>query len=57
MKTNKGTPEVSELRPAGRRRNRNSGRQYGSLEMSPDKMKALIHELRVHQIELQIPAK
>ena len=55
MKTNKGTPEVSELRRRAEDEIETAaGSTEASPEMSPEKMKALIHELRVHQIELQM---
>ena len=55
MKTNKGTPEVSELRQrAEKELETAAGSTEAFSEMSPEKMEALIHELQVHQIELQM---
>ena len=55
MKTNKGMPEVSELRlRAEKEPETAAGNTETSPEMSPEKMKALMHELEVHQIELQM---
>ena len=56
MKTNKGTLKVSELRQlAEKELETAAGSSTDAFsEMSPEKMKALIYELQVHQIELQI---
>ena len=55
MKTNKGTLKVSELRQrAEKELETAAGSTDAFSEMSPEKMKALIHELQVHQIELQM---
>ena len=55
MKTNKGTLEVSDLRQrAEKELQTEAGGAEAFSEMSPEKMEALIHELQVHQIELQM---
>ena len=55
MKTNKGTPEVSELRlRAEKGLETAAGSTDAFSELSHGKMKALMHELEVHQIELKM---
>ena len=55
MKTNKGTLEVFELRQRAEKELQTAARRNEALpEMSPEKMRGLIQELQVHQIELQM---
>ncbi len=55
MKTNKGTLEVFELRQRAEKEVQTAARRNEALpEMSPEKMRGLIQELQVHQIELQM---
>ena len=55
MKTNKGTLEVSDLRQrAEKELEIAAGSTEAQSEMSPEEMARLIHELQVHQIELQM---